>query len=76
MTFVVLNQTDRLPGEATDAVLDDLRRLLDEDGMALGEHGEPGAGCLATSALDGEGIDELRTELGEFVQRPGPPRCG
>ena len=68
VTFIVLNQTDRLPGEATDAVLNDLRRLLDEDGMALGEHGEPGARVLATSALVGEGIDELRTELSEFVQ--------
>ncbi|MGH3311695.1 MAG: GTPase, partial [Streptomyces sp.] len=71
VTFVVLNQTDRLPGEATDAVLDDLRRLLDEDGMALGEHGEPGARVLATSALVGEGIDELRAELGAFVADRG-----
>ncbi|OEV30439.1 hypothetical protein AN219_10885, partial [Streptomyces nanshensis] len=67
VTFVVLNQTDRLPGDATGAVLNDLRRLLDEDGMALGEHGEPGARVLATSALVGEGIDELRTELAGFV---------
>nr|WP_314175620.1 GTPase [Streptomyces sp. DSM 40971] len=67
VTFIVLNQTDRLPGDATGAVLNDLRRLLDEDGMALGEHGEPGARVLATSALVGEGIDELRTELAGFV---------
>ncbi len=67
VTFVVLNQTDRLPGDATDVVLDDLRRLLDEDGMALGEHGEPGARVLATSALTGDGLAELREELGVFV---------
>lgn len=67
VTFVVLNQTDRLPGDATDAVLNDLRRLLDEDGMALGEYGEPGARVLATSAADGEGIEELRAELAQFV---------
>ncbi|MCH6160331.1 GTPase [Streptomyces marispadix] len=67
VTFIVLNQTDRLPGDATVAVLNDLRRLLDEDGMALGEHGEPGARVMATSALVGEGIDELRTELAGFV---------
>lgn len=67
VTFIVLNQTDRLPGDATGAVLNDLRRLLDEDGMALGEHGEPGARVLATSAFVGEGIDELRTELAGFV---------
>ncbi|WP_435245392.1 GTPase [Streptomyces sp. NRRL F-5630] len=67
VTFVVLNQVDRLPAEAADLVLDDLRRLLDEDGMPLGEHGEPGATVLALSALSGEGVDELREMLAEFV---------
>ncbi|MEE1753684.1 GTPase [Streptomyces sp. SP18CS02] len=69
VTFVVLNQVDRLPGEAAHQVLDDLRRLLDEDGMALGEHGEPGAAVLALSALTGEGVAELRETLGAFVRR-------
>ncbi|MFJ1746209.1 GTPase [Streptomyces sp. NPDC088116] len=68
ITFVVLNQIDRLPGDATDQVLDDLRRLLDEDGMALGEHGEPGATVLALSALSGQGVGELRELLGLLVQ--------
>ncbi|MFJ4921993.1 GTPase [Streptomyces sp. NPDC088725] len=68
VTFVVLNQIDRLPGDAADQVLDDLRRLLDEDGMALGEHGEPGATVLALSALSGQGVGELRELLGRFVQ--------
>ncbi|MGW2558958.1 GTPase [Streptomyces sp. NPDC001514] len=68
VTFVVLNQIDRLPGEAADQVLDDLRRLLDEDGIALGEHGEPGATVLALSALTGEGVGDLRELLGRFVQ--------
>ncbi|MFJ3650921.1 GTPase [Streptomyces murinus] len=71
--FVVLNQVDRLPGEAADQVLDDLRRLLDEDGVALGEHGEPGATVLALSALTGEGVGELRESLGEFVAERGAP---
>ncbi|MGP4004152.1 GTPase [Streptomyces sp. 8N706] len=66
VTFVVLNQIDRLPGDATDQVLDDLRRLLDEDGLALGEHGEPGATVLPVSALTGEGVSELRLRLGRF----------
>ncbi|MBT2443449.1 50S ribosome-binding GTPase [Streptomyces sp. ISL-36] len=75
VTFVVLNQIDRLSGEAADLVLDDLRRLLDEDGMALGEHGEPGATVLAVSALTGEGVGELRELLGRFVQeRTAPAR--
>ncbi|MDO0933204.1 50S ribosome-binding GTPase [Streptomyces sp. DG2A-72] len=69
--FVVLNQIDRLPGEATDQVLDDLRRLLDEDGIALGEYGEPGATVLALSALTGDGVGELREALGEFVAERG-----
>ncbi|MFJ8773057.1 GTPase [Streptomyces microflavus] len=68
VTFVVLNQIDRLPGEAADLVLDDLRRLLDEDGMALGEHGEPGATVMSLSALTGNGVPELREMVGRFVQ--------
>ncbi|WP_417194022.1 GTPase [Streptomyces stelliscabiei] len=71
--FVVLNQVDRLPGEAAHQVLDDLRRLLDEDGIALGEHGEPGATVLALSALTGDGVGELRESLGQFVAERGAP---
>jgi energy-coupling factor transporter ATP-binding protein EcfA2 len=69
--FVVLNQIDRLPGEATELVLDDLRRLLDEDGIALGEYGEPGATVLSLSALTGDGVPELREALGQFVAERG-----
>ncbi|MFJ3585115.1 GTPase [Streptomyces sp. NPDC090127] len=73
VTFVVLNQIDRLGPDASDLVLDDLRRLLDEDGMALGEHGEPGATVLALSAVTGEGVGELRELLGRFVQERTAP---
>ncbi|MEU8588063.1 GTPase [Streptomyces sp. NPDC048664] len=69
--FVVLNQVDRLPGEAAEQVLDDLRRLLDGDGIALGEYGEPGATVLALSALTGDGVGELRELLGQFVADRG-----
>ncbi|MFJ9468375.1 YfjP family GTPase [Streptomyces caniferus] len=69
--FVVLNQVDRLPGDAADQVVDDLRRLLDEDGLALGEHGEPGAAVLALSAATGKGVGELREALGQFVTERG-----
>ncbi|MEV7974932.1 YfjP family GTPase [Streptomyces sp. NPDC086519] len=69
--FIVLNQTDRLPGEARDQVLDDLRRLLDDDGIALGEYGDPGATVLALSALTGDGVGELRDVLGQFVSERG-----
>ncbi|MFE9880070.1 GTPase [Streptomyces sp. NPDC005784] len=71
VTFVVLNQVDRLPGEAADQVLDDLRRLLDEDGIALGEYGEPGATVLSLSALTGAGVPELRECLSQFVAERG-----
>ncbi|MFF8933975.1 GTPase [Streptomyces paradoxus] len=71
--FVVLNQIDRLPGEAAEQVLDDLRRLLDEDGIALGEYGEPGTTVLALSALTGDGVGELREALGQFVSERGAP---
>ncbi|WP_282696804.1 YfjP family GTPase [Streptomyces sp. CC208A] len=75
VTFVVLNQIDRLGAEAAELVLDDLRQLLDEDGMALGEHGEPGATVLPVSALTGEGVPELRELLARFVQeRTAPER--
>ncbi|MFD9289350.1 GTPase [Streptomyces sp. NPDC060030] len=68
ISFVVLNQIDRLSGEAADLVLDDLRRLLDEDGMAVGEHGEPGVTVMSLSALTGAGVGDLRELLGRFVQ--------
>ncbi|WP_313896305.1 GTPase [Streptomyces sp. YIM 98790] len=67
VSIVALNQTDRLPPDAAEAVLDDLRRLLDERGVALGEHGEPGAGVLGVSAVTGDGLPELRRLLGELV---------
>ncbi|MDB1086763.1 50S ribosome-binding GTPase [Streptomyces sp. ACA25] len=67
VSFIVLNQIDRLPGEAADAVLHDVRRLLDDRGIALDEHGEPGATVLGVSALNGEGVPELRRAVGELV---------
>jgi putative protein kinase ArgK-like GTPase of G3E family len=67
VTLIVLNQIDRLPGDSGDQVLDDLRRLLDEDGLAVGEHGEAGATVLATSALTGDGMADLRAAITQIV---------
>jgi energy-coupling factor transporter ATP-binding protein EcfA2 len=67
VTVLVLNQVDRLPGDTADLVLDDLRRLLDEDGLAVGEHGEAGAVVLAASALTGQGMADLRAVLAQIV---------
>ncbi|CAM5655217.1 Energy-coupling factor transporter ATP-binding protein EcfA2 OS=Streptomyces albaduncus OX=68172 GN=FHS32_000313 PE=4 SV=1 [Streptomyces griseoloalbus] len=74
--FVVLNQIDRLPGDAAEQVLDDLRRLLDEDGIVLGEYGEPGTTVLALSALTGDGVGDLREALARFVAERGAPARG
>ncbi|HUR06934.1 MAG TPA: GTPase [Nonomuraea sp.] len=57
---VVLNQIDRLPPEAVDRCLADLRRLLDDDGLA-------GVPILGASARTGAGLAELRTLLAERV---------
>ncbi|MEV4106538.1 YfjP family GTPase [Nonomuraea sp. NPDC049695] len=58
--LVVLNQVDRLPAQAVERCLADLRRLLDEDGLA-------GVPVLAVSARTGAGLGELRSLLGDRV---------
>ncbi|WP_240779752.1 YfjP family GTPase, partial [Nonomuraea zeae] len=58
--LVVLNQVDRLPAQAVERCLRDLRRLLDEDGLT-------GVPVLAVSARTGTGLNELRTLLGDRV---------
>lgn len=58
--LVVLNQVDRLPAQAVERCLADLRRLLDEDGLA-------GVPVLAVSARTGQGLRELRSLLRERV---------
>lgn len=56
VTVVVLNQVDRLSPDQRQACLEDLRRLLAEDGVG-------GVRTFAVSASTGEGIDALRREL-------------
>jgi len=58
---VVLNQADRLDAAGRAACVADLGRLLEGDGL-------PGLPVLATSALTGEGIDELRALLERRVR--------
>ncbi|SHI71332.1 50S ribosome-binding GTPase [Tessaracoccus bendigoensis DSM 12906] len=53
---VVLNQADLLPPDQLEQCLAHIRRLLDADGL----HGVP---LLATSALTGMGVDDLRERL-------------
>src|SRR5690606_2256947 len=60
VTVVVLNQIDRLPAGAVDRCLADLRRLLDDDGLA-------GVPVLGVSARTGAGLADLRALLAERV---------
>lgn len=58
--MVVLNQADRLPPEELDRCLTDLRRLLDSEGLRA-------TPIMATSALRGTGVPELREALARTV---------
>ncbi|MEU1590279.1 GTPase [Micromonospora sp. NPDC005710] len=60
VTVVVLNQADRLPLAEVPRVLDDLRRLLDTDGLT-------GVPLLATTAIDPAGMVGLRNALERTV---------
>ncbi|TDC73409.1 ABC transporter [Micromonospora sp. KC606] len=60
VTLVVLNQADRLPPAELPRVVDDLRRLLDADGLA-------GVPLLATYAIEPAGIVGLREALERTV---------
>ncbi|MBO3748903.1 50S ribosome-binding GTPase [Streptosporangiaceae bacterium NEAU-GS5] len=62
VTLVVLNQVDRLPPDAVERCLADLRRLLAEDGLE-------GVPVLAASARTGAGLSELRDSVARLVRR-------
>ncbi len=59
--LVVLNHIDEVPEDRRQAMLDDVRRLVDADGL-------DGVPVLATSARTGEGIDALRSEIQRRVK--------
>ena len=54
--LVVLNHIDTVPEDGRDAMMADVRRLLDEDGLGT-------VPVLAVSARDGIGIDALKDEM-------------
>jgi GTP-binding protein EngB required for normal cell division len=59
--LVVLNHVDEVPDDRRQAMLDDIRRLLDADGLDR-------VPLMATSARTGEGIDALRYAIAERVR--------
>lgn len=58
--IVVLNQADRLGEHDLRTTRHDLRRLLDDEGLAA-------TPLLVASALDGRGVPELRSRLAKLV---------
>lgn len=56
VTVVVLNQIDRIDYTERAKALEDVRRILDDEGL-------DGVTLLGTSASRGDGIDELKREL-------------
>jgi len=62
VTTVVLNQADTLSAEQVDDCQNDLRRLLDAEGLTE-------TPVLVTSAITGAGLDELRRLLANAVAR-------
>ena len=59
--LIVLNHVDEVPADRRQSMLDDVRRLVDADGLV-------GVPVLATSARTGEGIDALRDEIARRVR--------
>jgi GTPase Era involved in 16S rRNA processing len=60
--IVVLNQIDRLSDVEAEACRNDLRRLLDSDGLQAVQ-------LLTTSARRGDGIETIRSVLADVVRR-------
>jgi hypothetical protein len=66
--LVVLNHIDEVAEDRRQSMLDDVRRLVDVDGL-------DGVPVLATSARTGEGIDALRSEIQRRVKAKSVTRA-
>lgn len=60
VTLVVLNQTDLLPAADVPRVVDSLRGILAADGLGA-------VRVLTTSATTGDGVDAVRSAIGELA---------
>ncbi len=58
--LVVLNHIDTVPEDRRAAMLEDVRRLLDQDGLSE-------VPVIGTSARNGDGVAELRAEIARRV---------
>ncbi len=61
VTLLVLNQVDRLAADEAASCAADLERLLEQDGL----HDVP---VILTSAVTGQGVEELRSAVAEAVR--------
>jgi GTP-binding protein EngB required for normal cell division len=61
VTIVVLNQIDRIDYTERPRALEDVRRILDDEGL-------DGVTLIGTSASRGDGVDELKRELNTRIQ--------
>ncbi len=67
VTLVVLNQIDKVPYEARETALADVRRLVVEDGLDE-------ANVVAVSATRGDGLEELKRELATRIRSKSAAR--
>jgi GTP-binding protein EngB required for normal cell division len=61
ITVVVLNQIDRIDYTERADAIEDVRRILDSEGLE-------GVTLIATSATRGDGLDELKRELASRIR--------
>jgi GTP-binding protein EngB required for normal cell division len=61
VTLVVLNQIDRIPYEQRPRTLEDVKRILTDEGL-------PDVSVVGVSATRGDGIDDLKRELAARIR--------
>ena len=61
VTLVVLNQIDRIPYEQRQTALDDVARILADEGL-------PDVAVIGVSATRGDGVEDLKRELASRIR--------
>ncbi len=65
--MIVLNHIDEVPTDRQEGVLQDVRRVLERDGLA-------GVPLIATSARTGQGIEDLKAAIAKRVSEKAASR--